>query len=114
MSNDLPNNYLYEVVTGQVVLGKKEKFFELHNGLLLPMMKEVGIHPFLLLLTEIGRYGRFLDIYVYNDYHDYESKTSKLLEHPKLKGYYESVSECVDGSIIIELMSELPYAKKWI
>ena len=70
---------LYEVVSGQILLSHREEFFELHSKFLLPAMKKIGIKPRLLLITEIGRYGRFLDVYEYKNFADYDVKTKKLL-----------------------------------
>lgn len=104
---------LYEVVTGQIALSKRKEFFALHSEILLPMMKSVGIKPVLLLMTEIGRYGRFLDIYQYADFADYEARTDALLRHPEIEDYYKRVGECVHGGIEISLMRQLPYNQDW-
>lgn len=105
---------IYEVVTGQILLSKRREFFDLHCKTLLPVMKQIGITPKILLITEIGRYGRFLDIYEYESFADYDIKTAELLKQPIIESYYEKVGECIDGSITIELMTELPYAKEYI
>ena len=83
---------LYEVVTGQILLSRRKQFFDLHQNVLLPIMQKIGIRPKLLLITEIGRHGRFLDIYEYKDFADYENLTNQLIEHPdctlyELEGY---------------------------
>jgi len=54
---------IYEVVSGQILLGRHGEFFQLHRDVLLPMLHDAGIEPVLLLVTEVGRYLRFLDIY---------------------------------------------------
>jgi hypothetical protein len=53
---------VYEVASGSILLSKREDFFRLHRDWLLPMMHKIGIRPVLLLMTEIGSYGKFLDI----------------------------------------------------
>jgi hypothetical protein len=104
---------IFEVVTGQILLSSRSRFFELHKEVLLPIMKEVGITPKLLLITEVGRYGRFLDIYEYENWHDYERKTSELIKHKSMDLYYQDIGRCVDGSIQVEIMTRLPYAEIW-
>jgi hypothetical protein len=76
-------------------------------------MREVGITPALMLLTEIGRYCRFLDVYRYPDLVQYDQLTERLLAHPRIPAYYEEIGHCIDGGLTIELMSELPYAHSW-
>ncbi len=105
--------WLYEVVSGQILLSAREQFFQLHSEVLLPIMKEVGIQPQLLLLTEIGRYGRFLDVYRYESLAEYQRLTDKLLADPRMGPYYVQVGTCIQGSISVEIMRELPYGKHW-
>lgn len=45
---------IYEVVSGQILLSHRQRFFELHSVILLPIMREIGIEPKMLLITEIG------------------------------------------------------------
>lgn len=104
---------VYEVVTGQILLSRRQQFFELHQGFLLPAMKEIGIRPVLLLITELGRYGRFLDVYEYDTLAQYEELTDRLIELPQLEKYYREVGDCVQGSISVEIMTTLPYAHDW-
>ena len=58
-------------------------------------------------MTEIGSYGKFLDIYRYDRY---EELTDRLLSHPGLQSYYAEVGQGILGSISIEIMHEMPYA----
>src|SRR6476660_7867255 len=74
-----------------------------------PMMHKIGMRPVLLLMTEIGSYGKFLDIYRYDSLAQYEELTDRLLSHPELQSYYAEVGECILGSISIEIMREMPY-----
>lgn len=106
-------NNLYEVVTGQIRLSHRVEFFELHRHVLLPIMREIGIRPLHLLITEVGRYGRFLDIYQYNNIEEYAELTERLLSHPSIESYYQRVGSCILGSIEVELMRDLPYASDW-
>ncbi|WYU51075.1 NIPSNAP family protein [Bacillus sp. FSL K6-0047] len=105
---------IYEVVSGQVILSKRQEFFRLHSEILLPIMKEIKIRPKLMMFTEIGRYGRFIDVYTYENLTDYESKTNILLAHPEIESYYQKIGEAVMGSIQIEIMRDLPYASDWV
>jgi hypothetical protein len=105
---------LYEVVTGQVLLSQRSRFFELHGKVLLPIMKEHGIQPVLMLMTEIGRYGRFLDVYKFESMADYELRTDKLVSDSRMPSYYDEVGKCIHGSICVELMTDLPYSVDWI
>ena len=106
-------DWLYEVVSGQILLSARHQFFQLHSEVLLPIMKEVGIQPQLLLLTEIGRYGRFQDVYRYESLAEYQRLTDKLLADPRMGPYYAQVGICIQGSITVEIMRELPYGKHW-
>jgi len=104
---------IYEVVTGQILLNKRQEFYRLHNEFLLPVMNELQIKPLALLVTELGAYGKFLDIYEYASLSDYDTKSSLILKHPGLEAYYRNIGECIHGSISIEIMKDLPYAKSW-
>lgn len=101
---------IFEVVSGQVLLSGREKFFALHSGVLLPMMRKVGITPTLFLFTEIGRYGRFLDIYSYPNMEEYDRRTTELLSMPEIEEYYRDIATTLFGGIMVELMRELPYS----
>jgi hypothetical protein len=104
---------IYEVVSGQILLSHRQRFFELHSVILLPIMREIGIEPKMLLIIEIGRYGRFLDIYRYPDLAQYEILIDKLLSDPRTEPYYAEVGHCVHGSISVGIMIDLPYATDW-
>jgi hypothetical protein len=105
---------IYEVVSGQILLSKREEFFRLHREILLPMMKSFGIEPVLMLICELGEYGRFLDVYRYESLADYECRTDELLAHPDLPSYYARVGGCVHGGIRVEIMRDLPYSAGWV
>lgn len=95
---------LYEVVTGQVRIGARGKFRELHAGTLLPACRRAGIKVVAALMAEVGSLGKFVDIYLYDDFADYERKSSQLASILEESGYYPVVQECIVGSITIELM----------
>ncbi len=105
---------VYEVVTGTVLLAQRKRFYSLHEEILLPMMRNIGIEPILMLITEIGTYGRFLDVYRYENLAKYEELTDALIGLPALDDYYKSVGECILGTIAVEIMQELPYANGWV
>ncbi|MBK3734255.1 hypothetical protein GAY29_14280 [Azospirillum brasilense] len=105
---------VHEVVSGQIRLSHRAQFFKLHSTVLLPIMRDVGVRPVKLLITEIGHYGRFLDIYAYNNLAEYEELTDRLLQHPSMPKYYEDVGQCISGSIEVQIMQELPYAAEWV
>ncbi len=109
----MENGPIYEVVTGQILLSKRSEFFRLHDEVLLPMMAECGIKPMLLLLTDIGRYGRFLDIYQFRDLSHYETATNLLLDNPGMPDYHKQIGACIDGTFTVELMRDFPYAARW-
>lgn len=102
---------IYEVVSGQILLGRHEEFFRLHRDVLLPMLHDAGIEPVLLLVTEVGRYLRFLDIYRYASLAEYGKRTDVFLQDRRLSDYYSRVGECIDGSIQVELALELPHLR---
>lgn len=101
---------IFEVVSGQVLLSRRQDFFDLHSGILVPMMEKIGIQPVIFLFTELGRYGRFLDIYRYENLSEYDRLTSQLLAVPEIEDYYRRVGDTIDGSIQVEIMRELPYS----
>jgi hypothetical protein len=100
---------LYEIVCGQIRLGKREDFLRLHRETLSPMMVRAGIKPELLLFIDLGRYHRFIDIYTYPAWEDYKSRTDLLLKEPGLNDYYTQVGQCVEGGITVELASGFPH-----
>jgi hypothetical protein len=77
--------------------------------MLLPMLRAAGIEPVLCLLTEVGRYDRFLDIFRYESVERYVSQTDAFLQDERLQIYYSSVCQCVTGHIEVELAVEFPH-----
>jgi hypothetical protein len=105
----LGTDAIYEVVTGQILLSRREEFFRLHREVLLPMLLDVGIEPVILLVTEVGRLSRFVDIYRYPSLVEYGRRTDRLLTEPAMETYYAQVAECIHGSITIELAQPFPH-----
>jgi hypothetical protein len=99
---------VYEIVRGQIRLSKREEFFRLHRERLVPMLLEANIEPVLLLCSEIGPYGRFLDVFRYGSLTEYGQKTDAFLSNPRVGSYYKEVGECIMGSIDVELALEIP------
>ncbi len=100
---------LFEVISGQIRLGEVDEFYKLHHDILLPAMAAVGIKPFLFLITEVGRFRRFIDIYQYDNMVDYEEKTNALISKD-LREYYSRIQNCINGDLLIELMNKMPYS----
>lgn len=105
---------VYEIVRGQIRLSHRQKFFELHRNRLIPMLLAAGIEPVVLLVSEIGPYGRFLDIYRFKSMQEYDERTSAFLSNPDIEDYYEAVGKCIVGSIDIELAAEIPGTTEFI
>jgi hypothetical protein len=106
-----PNRSIYEVVSGQILLGKRDEFMRLHRDVLAPMLSSAGIETVLCLITEIGRNGRFLDVYKYPTMSEYERRTDQLLESVGLTNYYAEVAQCIHGAITVELALEFPHTR---
>jgi hypothetical protein len=102
---------IYEVVSGQIRLGLQDEFFRLHREMFAPIMQDAGIEPVLLLVTEVGQYLRFLDIYRYPSLEEYGKRTDALLHDKRVKEYYSRIGECVHGSIQVELALEFPHMR---
>lgn len=102
---------IYEIVSGQIRLGRQDDFFRLHRDEFMPMLRAAGIEPVLMLVTEVGRYTRFLDIYRYESLEDYGKRTDILLSDERVSSYYSKVGECIDGSIQVELALEFPHLR---
>ena len=100
---------IYEVVTGQILLSRREEFFRLHHDILLPMLLEAGIEPVVLLVTEVGRLSRFIDVYRYPSLAAYGHSADRLMANPAIADYYSQVAECIHGSITIELAQPFPH-----
>jgi hypothetical protein len=97
---------VYEIVTGQILLGRQFEFFRLHRDVLLPMLREVGVEPALMVVTEVGSYLKFLDVYRYPSLEEYGRRTDAFLRHPEIESYYRQVGQCINGSIQVELARE--------
>ncbi len=104
---------VYEVVRGKIKLSHRGRFYDLHGNVLLPKMKALGIRPRLLMVTEIGVLGEFLDVYEYENLMEYERLTDKLINDPTMPEYYEAVGDCIYGSIEVRIMTDLPYSKTY-
>jgi hypothetical protein len=100
---------IFEIVTGQILLARRQDFLRYHKDLLLPMLRAANIEPVLCLLTELGRYGRFLDIYRYPSLEEYGKRTDAFLKDTRLPDYYAQVGTCIEGSISVELALEFPH-----
>lgn len=97
---------LFEVASGQILLSKRREFERLHRKILVPNCEKAGIKVVHCLMAEVGSIGKFIDIYQYGDYQEYDSKTTLLEDLLWKAGYYEKIQKCISGSISIELMRE--------
>ena len=88
---------IYEIVRGQIKLSRRQDFFHLHGNRLLPMIRDAGIEPVLLLVTEVGQFGRFLDVYRYDLLTEYGIKTDRLLGDARIPQYYSEVWRMHNG-----------------
>lgn len=102
---------LFEVVHGEVTISKRDQFRELHNSILLPICRDLGIDLELTMMCDVGRFGRFINVYSYQSYEDYELRSGRLETELAKVGFYQQIEECLVGTINIELMSgEKPYS----
>lgn len=97
---------VFEVVSGQILLAKRKEFQKLHSEVLMPTCTKVEINLVLCLMTEVGSVGKFIDIYQYNDYQEYDSKTNLLESLLWEANYYDEIQKCITGSISVELMNK--------
>lgn len=95
---------LFEVVHGEVKISKRDVFRELHRSILLPICREIGIDLELTMMCDVGRFGRFINVYSYNSYQDYETRSGALEVKLAEVGFYEKIEECLVGTINIDLM----------
>jgi hypothetical protein len=102
---------IFEVVTGQILLSRRAEFERLHRDILIPMMRRAGIEPFLLLVTELGAYGKFVNIYKYPDLREYERRTDALLGDSNMQRFYGDIAQCIHGSISIEIAVPFAHAR---
>lgn len=98
---------IYEIVSGQILLGKREEFANLHHDVLLPILNEAGIESVLMLVTETGCYARFLNIYRYLTLEEYGKQTNAFMQDKRVADYFSKMIPCIDGSIHVELALEL-------
>ena len=98
---------IYEIVSGQIKLGKREDFRKIHQEILLPILENAGIKPVSMLVTETGYYDRFLNIYRYADLHNYGQRTDIFAQDNRVGDYFSAMLPCLEGSLQVELALEL-------
>lgn len=98
---------IYELVSGQIKLGKREEFSRIHRQILLPILQDAGIEPVSMLVTESGRYDRFLNIYRYTDLSNYGSRTDAFAQDKRVSDYFGAMLTCIEGPLQVELALEL-------
>jgi hypothetical protein len=98
---------IYEVVSGQILLGKREEFTNLHQNILLPMVHEAGIEPVVMLVTEVGQYAHFMNIYRYPSLEEYGKRSDAFMKNKRVSDFFAQMIQCVDGSLKVELALDL-------
>ncbi len=98
---------IYELVSGQIKLGKREEFSKIHQQVLLPILKDTGIEIVSMLVIEVGSYDRFLNIYRYADLINYGQRTDAFAEDARVGDYFGAMLPCIEGSFQVELALEL-------
>ena len=98
---------IYELVSGQIKLGKREEFSRIHREILLPILKDTGIEPVSMLVTESGAYDRFLNIYRYADLMSYGQRTDAFAKDTRVGDYFSAMLPCIEGSLQVELALDL-------
>ena len=101
---EMAESMLFEVVHGEVKISKRDTFRELHRSILLPICNELGIKLELTMMCDVGRFGRFMNVYSYSSYEDYETRSGELEAKLLDVGFYEKIEECLVDTINIELM----------
>lgn len=104
------SSHVVEMVTGLVKLSKAKEFERLHRNELLPFFERFGIRPLLLLMTEVGEVGRFVDLYVHDSYEDYDTKLRQVLTDGFMEDYYARVEQCLIGGIEVSLLRPMSYS----
>jgi NIPSNAP len=98
---------IYEIVSGKILLGKQEEFAKLHRDIFMPLVKDIGIEPVLMLVTETGSYGRFINIYRYSSLEEYGKLNNAFMKDKRVADYFEIMLKCIDGSLQVEFSLEL-------
>ena len=97
---------IYEVVTGIVRIDKRKEFVELHRVNILPVYARYDLKIICCLLTEVGEFGRFLDVYQYDSYAHYEQISEQIYQELNKGNYYSRIRECIEGNISISIMTD--------
>ncbi|MEO1402647.1 MAG: NIPSNAP family protein [Cyanobacteria bacterium J06635_1] len=98
---------IYELVSGQLRLGKQAEFAKAHQEILIPILKDAGIEPVSMLVTEAGCYGRFLNIYRYLDLDRYGQQTDAFAQDKRVADYFSKLLDCIEGPLQVDLAMEL-------
>lgn len=98
---------IYEIVSGQILLNKREEFTNLHETILLPIVREAKIEPVLMLVTEVGYYARFINIYRYPSLEEYGKRTDTFMKDKRVADFFTNMIPCIQGSLQVELALDL-------
>ena len=105
---------IYEIVSGQIKLGKNAEFAKAHEEILLPICKDSNIEIVLMLVTETGMYGHFYNIYRYNTLKSYGENTDAFIKDTRVSSYFAKLMDCIDGPLQVELATDLISHKKLV
>ena len=97
---------IYEVITGIVRIDKRSEFIGLHREYILPVYAKNSVTVICCLLTEVGEFGKFIDVYEYPSYEEYEKKSEAIFRELREKEYYPKINGCIVGNITISLMAD--------
>ncbi|MEO0457458.1 MAG: NIPSNAP family protein [Cyanobacteria bacterium P01_A01_bin.114] len=98
---------IYELVSGQLRLGKQAAFAKAHQEILVPILQDTGIEPVSMLVTEAGSYGRFLNIYRYLNLDKYGQQTDAFAHDQRVADYFAELLDCIEGPLQVDLAIEL-------
>ncbi|MEM8642973.1 MAG: NIPSNAP family protein [Cyanobacteria bacterium P01_G01_bin.54] len=98
---------IYELVSGQLRLGKQAEFAKAHQEILVPILRDTGIEPVSMLVTEAGCYGRFLNIYRYLNLDKYGQQTDAFARDQRVVDYFSKLLDCIEGPLQVDLATEL-------
>lgn len=98
---------IYELVGGQIKLGKRQEFSRIHQEVLVPILKDANIEPYCMLVTEAGAYDRFLNIYRYANLEGYGKQTDDFAHDKRVADYFDALLTCIEGPLQVDLALEL-------
>ena len=98
---------IYELVSGQIKLGKRAEFSRIHQEILIPILKDIGIQTVSMLVTEAGQYDQFLNTYRYLNLEKYGKETDAFAHDKRVTDYFGAMLDCIEGPLKVDLAIEL-------